>query len=194
MKAHEAYISPGYEALQRELHLRPKGYGGKGFKWADTVIALLQRFDAVSILDYGCGEGSLARKLADRRFPWLRISEYDPAIDGKNGRPAFADLVTVTDVLEHVEPECLSAVLGHLHGLARKAVFFVVALDEANKVLADGRNAHLILESPEWWESKITAAGFTLLPGKELLTLPWPMAYYSPEKRAKRWIGVGIPC
>lgn len=183
-------ISPGYVALQRELHARPQGYGGKGKKWAETVVALVKRYDAISVLDYGCGQGSLKVQLqAFREMGAVRLSEYDPAIAGKDGPPDFADLVVCTDVLEHIEPERLSKVLEHVRMLARKAAFLVVALDPANKTLADGRNAHLILESPAWWTNAVVSAGFALAP---LEDLPLP-AQYTPEKRWKRWIAIGVP-
>lgn len=190
-------ISHEYLAMQRELHSRPEGYGGKGKKWAPTVLAMLQHFNASSVLDYGCGEGSLANELQKikkkrpKTTPYFRMDEYDPAIPGKDQAPGFADLVIITDVLEHVEPERLTAVLDHVRMLARKAVFFVVALDPANKILLDGRNAHLIMASPEWWAETVAAAGFTFSP--VLNELPLPMQY-TPEKRSKRWIAVGIPC
>jgi len=185
----DVLISKTYRAMQRELHSRPEGYGGKGKKWAETVIALARRFEAGSMLDYGCGGGTLVERLRMMPHAGLRLAEYDPAIRGKDSPPSFADLVIITDVLEHIEPERLKGVLAHLRALARKAVFFVVALDEANKVLADGRNAHLILESPAWWEARIVEAGFTLQP---LEDLPLP-AQYNPEKRSKRWIAIGVP-
>ena len=185
----EDLISKSYRAQQRELHARPQGYGGKGKKWAETVLALAQRFDAGSVLDYGCGTGTLAERLREMPGHHLRVAEYDPAIAGKDGPPAFADLVVCTDVLEHIEPERLSLVLRHLHALARKAVFFVVALDEANKTLLDGRNAHLILEPPGWWATQVAEAGFDPVP---LDDLPMPVQY-SPAKRSKRWIAIGVP-
>lgn len=193
MKQIRHYISREYEAMQRELHMRPQGYGGKGFKWADTVFAIAQTFEATSILDYGCGRGSLVRKLAERDLSWLRLAEYDPAIDGKDDLPSFADLVCCTDVLEHIEPECLPSVLEHLRKLARKAVFFVAALDEANKTLLDGRNAHLILQPKEWWAATVADAGFTLQPWADSWPLPLQFDAH-PEKQAKRWIAVGVPC
>lgn len=191
MKTLAERISPAYLDLQRELHSRPQGYGGKGFKWAETVLAIAREFDVSSILDYGCGEGSLARRVRELQRS-IVVSEYDPAIAGKDGWPMFADLVVCTDVLEHVEPERLEAVLAHLNMLARKAVFFVVALDEANKTLADGRNAHLILESKAWWTTQVKAAGFTL--AKWSRTWPLPLQFVKhPNKQDKRWIAVGVP-
>lgn len=161
MKAFDL-ISPDYAAQQRELHSRPQGYGGKGSKWADTVAVIAGRLKASSILDYGCGQGSLARTLRDKYGDIIRVDEYDPAIKGKTALPLFADLVVCTDVLEHIEPERLDSVLAHLRMLAKKAVFVVIATREANKTLADGRNAHLIVENDEWWTTRLEASGFQI--------------------------------
>lgn len=154
-------ISEKYCDLQRELHARPNGYGGKGHKWARPVRDLVTEYDARSILDYGCGEGSLKKALADLDG-LARIEEWDPAVVGKETWPHFADLVVCTDVLEHVEPEKLSTVLAHIKVLARKAVFVVIATRPSNKTLSDGRNAHLILENDAWWAARMVEAGFTV--------------------------------
>lgn len=154
-------ISTAYLDQQRVLHAHPRGYGGKGHLWASDVAEIVWRVGATSVLDYGCGQGSLVRALRGVVSPSVRLSEYDPAIDGKNGVPTFADLVTCTDVLEHVEPDKLDRVLAHLKLLARKAVFVVIALRPSNKTLDDGRNAHLIIESADWWTAQLTGAGFT---------------------------------
>lgn len=158
------YISPAYLQEQKILHARPNGYGGKGDKWAAAVVELAVRFDAGSVLDYGCGEGSLATTLR-RMSVRFRVSEYDPAMPGKDELPSFADLVVSTDVIEHVEPDRLDAVLAHLKLLARKAVFVVVATRPSGKVLSDGRNAHLILEQDAWWTERFLQAGFQVNEG-----------------------------
>lgn len=167
MIAQGSLITPVYKALQVELHGRPNGYGGKGDKWAQGVLQMASEYGCTSVLDYGCGQGSLARALLARPrdvLPALRVSEYDPAVSSKAGPPTFADLVVCTDVLEHVEPDCLEAVLAHLRLLARKAVFVVVATRPSNKTMADGRNAHLILADAAWWAGRLAAAGFTVQP------------------------------
>lgn len=157
-------ISPKYAAMQRILHADPEGYGERGDKWAGIVLQLAIEYEAGSILDYGCGAGSLAKALRSQPLNGMRIAEYDPAIPGKDGLPAFADLVVCTDVLEHVEKELFPAVLQHLKMLARKALWVVVATQESNKRLADGRNAHLIVKPAWWWKKKFIRAGFTLYP------------------------------
>lgn len=156
-------ISPAYLAQQRAMHAAPRGYGGKGSKWADDVAALYAGAYAESLLDYGCGEGSLAKAL---RPLGIKAIEYDPAITGKDALPEPADIVVCTDVLEHIEPDRIDAVLAHLRSLTRKACFAVICLRPANKNLPDGRNAHILLRPVSWWRERIEAHGFMV--GEEL--------------------------
>lgn len=155
-------ISPAYLELQKELHARPNGYGGKGDKWAPAVAGLVQQLGCASVLDYGCGQGRLVTALRPLVPSVVRLDEYDPAIQGKDGHPDFADLVVCTDVLEHIEPDRLTDVLAHLHLLARRAVFVVIATRPSNKTMADGRNAHLIVKDDAWWQARMAAAGFAI--------------------------------
>ena len=92
-------ITPEYRALNAELHARVPAYGTGGHKWASTIREIVQRTGAKSVLDYGCGKGTL-RKV---RRP-IRVHEYDPAIPAKANLPASAGVVVCTDVMEHVEP------------------------------------------------------------------------------------------
>jgi hypothetical protein len=158
-------ISLPYKALQVELHSRPNGYGGKGNKWAPSVSGLIDRFHATSVLDYGCGEGTLMRDLRPMCDARIRLAEYDPGVPSKDAMPGFADLVVCTDVLEHVEPDLLDGVLVHLRLLARKAIFAVIATRPSGKTMADGRNAHLIVEQAPWWTDRLMSAGFVVEPG-----------------------------
>lgn len=141
-------ISQSYRALNSALHAGGN-YGRHGDKWADQVRDLVERYGAGTVLDYGCGQGSLGRALG----PLVR--EYDPAIAGKDSAPVPADLVVCTDVLEHIEPDCLSDVLTHLYALSRTACFVVISTRPAQKFLADGRNAHLIVEDDDFWRERL---------------------------------------
>jgi hypothetical protein len=158
-------ISPTYRQEQVWLHAQPRGYGGKGKKWATAVQALVWTYNCQSVLDYGCGEGSLVNFLmavnrtdqfACKDFPprCTDFREYDPAIDGKTDLPEPADLVVCTEVLEHIEPDKLEAVITHLRSLTRKVLYVAIGTQESNKTLPDGRNAHLIIESPAWWRAQ----------------------------------------
>jgi 2-polyprenyl-3-methyl-5-hydroxy-6-metoxy-1,4-benzoquinol methylase len=143
-------ITPEYLAQQRALHADPRGYGTKGSKWAPTVLHEASWLGVETVLDYGCGQGSLARELR-RIEPGLDVREYDPAIAGKTATPEPADLVVCTDVLEHIEPDCIQGVLDDLKRLTLKRAFIVVSLVPAGKTLPDGRNAHILLMPRQWW-------------------------------------------
>ena len=53
-------ISAAYRDEQIWLHAEPRGYGGRGSKWAEVVAWLRTLYGARTVLDYGCGQGSLA--------------------------------------------------------------------------------------------------------------------------------------
>jgi 2-polyprenyl-3-methyl-5-hydroxy-6-metoxy-1,4-benzoquinol methylase len=138
-------ISDAYAQLNRELHQTTEHYGTSGASYAASVLSLATAFRVRSILDYGCGKGTLAKTLSGP------VREYDPAIPGKDAPPDPADLVVVTDVLEHVEPECLDAVLEDLERCVKIVGYFVICTRPSKKQLADGRNAHLIQQPALWW-------------------------------------------
>lgn len=70
-------------------------------------------------------------------------------------RPTQHDLVVCSDVLEHIEMECLIDVIADLRSLTKKVLFVDVATRPAKKVLADGRNAHLIQKDGAWWLTEL---------------------------------------
>ena len=152
-------ITESYRAMNAELHARNPTYGTSGGKWAAKVHRLAKQYEAESVLDYGAGRGTLGDALWYQGPHALgyRFTEYDPAIEGKDAPPSCADFVVAGDVLEHIEPDCLDDVLDDLHRLTNKAILLIVATVPAMKTLADGRNAHLIVEPAEWWFPKLAA-------------------------------------
>lgn len=147
-------VSHHYRDQLTEMHLTHK-WGGDGGKHAAAVEAFISEIHATSVLDYGCGRGKLAKALAPRR-----VHEYDPGIPGKEGRPKPVDVVVCTDVLEHVEPAKLAAVLDHIFRLARLGAYFVVATRPAHATLPDGKNAHLLVENAEFWVENLQKVGW----------------------------------
>ena len=141
-------ITPEYLDQNRKLH-EGGYYGLSGQRWAKTVLNVCGVAQSRDVLDYGCGQRTLERDLG---FP---IRNYDPCIPGLDAEPQPADVVVCTDVLEHIEPECLDDVLDDLKRVTRKLGFFVIATRPANKTLPDGRNAHLIQEDADWWLPKL---------------------------------------
>lgn len=141
-------ISEDYKQQNKKLHENPS-YGISSSKWANEITQIARQYGALSILDYGCGKGLLKKTLGGI------VSEYDPAIEGKDQAPEPADMVACTDVLEHIEPDCLDSVLDDIRRCTKKVGFFTIATRPAKKILPDGRNAHLIQESHAWWLPKI---------------------------------------
>lgn len=146
-------ISEDYRKMNAQMHRDMPHYGAfaTGAK-AEMVALYAAKFECASVLDYACGKGTLAAHLRTR----IDVREYDPAIPGKEGEPAPADLVVCLDVMEHIEGGCLQNVLDHIQELATKAVMFIVSTVPAKKTLPDGCNAHLIVESADWWLGHFT--------------------------------------
>lgn len=143
-------ISQNYAALNKQLHEENWHYGGHGDRYVSIIKKMVDSPAIKSVLDYGCGKGALAAALD---FP---IWEYDPCVPGKEAPPRPADLVICTDVLEHIEPEKLTAVLEDLVRVIKVSGFFAIHTKESSKTLADGRNSHLIRENMDWWKDKLS--------------------------------------
>jgi hypothetical protein len=148
-------ISESYLREQKKLHAAPRGYGGGGHKWADLVHRLAGEFGCYdAVLDYGAGQGTLGAELTRRG---LKVRNYDPAVFRFALPPKCSDFVACTDVLEHIEPDRLDAVLAHLRSVTRTALFAVVSVVPTDKQLSDGRQAHICLHDREWWLAKLCA-------------------------------------
>lgn len=158
----ERYISEKYLKKQQWLHGQPKGYGGRGDKWAHPIKNILRQHECQTMLDYGCGQGTLVAALQNMRNSLaVDFYEYDPAIIGKQDIPSmFFDMVVCTDVLEHIEPEKLPIVIDHLFKLTGKVLFLVIATRPSNKWFPDGQNAHLIIEPESWWRERVAHPHF----------------------------------
>jgi hypothetical protein len=143
-------ISAEYLELNQKLHRENLAYGVGGGKHADTVLRLAQNLKSTSVLDYGCGKGYLAKSIP---FP---IWEYDPAVSGKNESPRPADLMVCTDVLEHIEPDRILFVLDDIRRCTRQLGFFVIHTGPSLKLLADGRNAHILQRDAKWWAKMLS--------------------------------------
>ena len=143
-------ITEHYVEQNRLLHAARPDYGACGSRQAHQVTSFMRDFECETLLDYGCGKGSLVEAIPG-------TVGYDPAVPEFSERPGPADCVACLDVLEHIEPDCLDEVLEDLRTLSRKAVFLIISCRPAIKTLPDGRNAHLIVESPEWWIKRLSA-------------------------------------
>jgi cyclopropane fatty-acyl-phospholipid synthase-like methyltransferase len=141
--------SPEYTKELERLHSR------KSFGTATGAPNILTDFLAdhlvTSILDFGCGKGTPLESLSSEL---MEIHSYDP-ITHPIELPEAVDLVYSRDVLEHIEPEQIDTVLEKLFTIGTKYQHHFIACHPSKKGLSDGRNAHLIVEKPEWWKTKI---------------------------------------
>ena len=140
-------ITENYRELNKQLHASRPDYGTSINQWIAYIQPILTPGDTV--INYGCGKCIL--QLSED----CHTVNYDPAIKEYSELPEPADIVICTDVLGHVEPECLDDVLTHLRMLTLKFAFLTIELTPAKKFLADGRNAHLNLHPSAWWIRKL---------------------------------------
>jgi 2-polyprenyl-3-methyl-5-hydroxy-6-metoxy-1,4-benzoquinol methylase len=146
-------ITDEYKKQLQELQRREK-FSSWLIKYPD-VKKFIELYQPSSLLDYGCSQGGLIKQLKID-FPNIDIDGFDPAV------PAFEvikkqlyDCVISNDVIEHIEPEFLDKTLKQMQELFKNQAWFIIACYPAKKLLPDGRNAHLIIESPIWWLDKI---------------------------------------
>ena len=104
------------------------------------VSAIIDRLEINHLLDFGCGDLSLARSLSPERE--FKYQAYDPNIEPYTDSPVAAELVTVINVLEHSEN--VEETLDELEELVEYTLFCVIKLNEAR-----------IKQPLEWWLPKI---------------------------------------
>ena len=147
-------ISESYRRLNAQLHSDTNvKYGYKGHQQADEVQRLAKERGCADILDYGAGKRTLEAAMKERG---TNIRSYDPAIDEIAGEPEPADLVVCSDVLEHIEPSKLQAVVAHLRKVTRQWLFLrVCTVPCTSKTLPDGSDPHRIVKPLHWWRDAL---------------------------------------
>ncbi len=101
------------------------------------VSAIIDKLMINHLLDFGCGDLSLARSLnPERQF---KYQAYDPHIEPYTDSPVPAELVTVINVLEH--SESVEDVFDELEELVENTLFCVIG---------EGR----VKQPLEWWLPK----------------------------------------
>ena len=149
IKESKELISDAYRELNRKLHEENKEYGSFGARHVAMVKMLMRLLQTSDVLDYGCGKRELEKSLG------RSIHNYDPAIKGCDAAPEPADIVVCADTLEHVEMASLAAVLRDLVRVTKRVLLLEIATVQASKLLADGRNAHQIVQPAKWWVGQI---------------------------------------
>lgn len=151
-----ALIDQNYQAQLATMHQGGKfNNGAKAYK---LVKSFVNEYSPTSILDYGCGQGGLIATIKEFH-PDITVSGYDPGNLNFNTVPTSTfDAVVSTDAIEHIEPEFLEVTLTKIGDLMERCGFFRIACYPAKKSLPDGRNAHLIVQPPDWWQKQVLKA------------------------------------
>lgn len=142
-----------YAKLLRNFHQSEMDFGS-GF-YAFLVAQVIRQLEIQSVTDFGAGKCLLKNALISQFGICVDYQPYDPAFP-EYGEPVPADLVCCVEVLEHIEPDKLTAVLSTLQQITRHFGLFTVNTAAAKKLLPDGRNSHLIQEPISWWMSQIS--------------------------------------
>ena len=163
--------SEDYTDLLKEYKLMHKAsegmFNGRSLvKFVETLGYFLKRYKCESLLDYGCGKGTLYTQNyrsvtdapeIDRPLQELweidKLTLFDPAYPKHDKLPVkeVYDAVICTDVLEHIPTDDLEWVIREVFSFSSNLVFLNVACMEALKKLKDGRNAHVSLFTSDEW-------------------------------------------
>jgi|688.fasta_scaffold41149_4 hypothetical protein len=145
-------ISEEYKVLQVKAHVDKPDWGRASVAYAGNVADFCKHYGTKLILDYGCGK----QRLRDCMVPYnIEVTGYDPGIEGLDTPPVPHDYVVCIDVLEHVEPECVDAVLDDLLRVTKKVGLLTISTLPARATLADGSNAHRTVRPMKWWVEKL---------------------------------------
>jgi len=148
-------LSEGYKKQLDTLHKKNKM--GKNSKRKNPKLfeipKFLEKYNPTTILDYGCGSGSVVDFLSKT---YTLVEGYDPCVQRFSTYPnKIYDVLISMDVLEHIEPNYLDINLKEIDNLFSKAAYLDIHTSASPTFLPDGRNAHLIQEQPEFWRTKI---------------------------------------
>ena len=146
-------IDPEYQQQLATMHAQ--GQFVRGSKILVSVRPFLEQYQPQSLMDFGCGHGALMTSIQEA-YPNMHVEGYDPGNPAHNRMPKRQfDAVISADVFEHIEPQYLAETLRLIGDKMTVCGWFRIACYPAKKQLPDGRNAHLIVESPDWWREQV---------------------------------------
>jgi len=183
MSFSRANPSPRYLELQRlyrAMHQQGETYlgivpeltfpGTSLLPHRESIKRLIERTDALTLLDYGSGKGRQydPQTISDEGgMAWPGVADYwgvdevtcyDPCYEPYSALPQGKfDGVISTDVLEHCPQEDVPWIVSEIFGYATRFVFASVACFPALKRLPNGENAHCTILPVGWWSDLVSA-------------------------------------
>jgi len=154
-----------------------------------------------SYANFGCGSGLLDRYLLDQKPGVLvdhvsvlwedvaahkNLTKFIEASLFEDFEMFEAPFAVCTDVMEHIPPDKVDAVLANIAARTPEC-FFQISLNPSGEkdIEKYGGHLHLTVETPEWWKSTLTRHFPNLLD-------PWvdTLAPSAPWEPTKRWFVV----
>jgi uncharacterized Rossmann fold enzyme len=123
------------------------------------------------VIDYGCGTGRASIALSKRNLSVLLVDFADNCRDEEamalpflewdlsQPLPCAAEYGICCDVMEHVPPVQVDAVLTNIMGASRKVFFQISTVPDGFGDMI-GKSLHLTVKPVEWWREKFEALGF----------------------------------
>ena len=138
------------------LHSIYPSYGIGGNWFRDTIVEIAKEYEVKTILDYGCGKGSLVKLLSNN----YETFGYDPFVaEYRNRSTLTADMIVSTDFFEHMNEYEIETIISDLQSYNSKVQFHAISNRIAAQILPNGENAHRTVKDAEWWKEKLSALG-----------------------------------
>jgi hypothetical protein len=161
-----------YAALERtqrhHAKVQGKTFSGR-FTWKQRhrIKDLIERFDAKSICDYGCGWGKQYQERDEKtgqslaQFWGIDPVKFDPGVPHFQTEPKGKfDLVICVQVLGSIPTADLPAIVDRLYAHANKAIFVAERIGTPRKPIFEDMEAEMPHGKPmEWWLDLLSRPG-----------------------------------
>ncbi len=152
-----------YRDVYGRLHARnPNWFSGYSIKaCVGDITELIRDHGVTRLLDYGSGKGyQYLQRRVHEQWGGLLPHCYDIGVKQLSKRPKSKfDGIICTDVMEHIEEADVPMILADIFDLVDRGpafVYFYIACRPARqKRLPDGRNVHLTIKPPAWWDKEL---------------------------------------
>jgi len=182
-------ISDGYRETVLDMHSKSDWGNSSGQMSGDTIVSFLKSFpDIKTILDYGCGKGSLKIWAEDSGITGREWTLYDPGMPEFQEKPTGKfDLVITTDMLEHVEEKYLDDVIEEINSYTNKYLYNEIACYLARAFFQSGpykgKDLHINLKAPDEWMVRLDRPDMKSITNTSCVHQGWKVRYLSIQER-----------
>lgn len=170
----------------RKLHQK-NAFGNDTFKrYLSYFDWLIGGNKLIRTLDYGCGSNGGIVNYGYNSIP------YDPFVDRFSEEPWNKPFQAVfsADVLEHMTVRQSVDFLKLVEAKTVNYVFLAIATRAANQILENGINAHITIESGDWWfglcQSILSSKMVCALAMEDMLTDNVVLGFVENKEAVKR--------